>query len=410
MNSLNIGKKILVLTSTFPRWPSDSELPVVRILSKHLAVKGYDVHIIAPHANGAKFIDNSVGLHIYRFPYFFPFIAQVLCYNGGIMANIKKSWLAKIQIPFLIISEFITGLTLTFLKSPDLIHAHWLIPQGLISILIKFITKKPVIISIHGTDVFAFGTGFMKNLNGWILSHADNVTVNSFATAQVVISRYKVANIEVIPMGVDQSEFQPGLRDVALKTQLTGQDFFLLSVGRLVEQKGFQYIIRALPRLNSQAIRTKLVIIGDGPYKNQLINLTKTYRVTDQVIFLGSVSQDQISRYYASADIFIGPSLDLPGQAAESFGVVFLEALASGIPVIATNVGGIGDIIQDNLTGIVVPPADPDAIAAAVKNIIYHPNLVSRFRSTGLKIIKSKYTWVSVADSFSARYKTLTSN
>lgn len=161
--------KILVTASTFPRWENDTEPPFVFLLSTHLAQLGHKILVLAPHFKGAKFHEQMENIEVYRFPYFFPFSFQKLCYEGGIVANMKKSILAKLQAPLLCISEFIYMIFLIIKEKPDLIHAHWIVPQGLVGSLVSKLLSIPLAITAHGTDIYSYQKGIFKKLSGFAL-------------------------------------------------------------------------------------------------------------------------------------------------------------------------------------------------------------------------------------------------
>jgi len=174
-------KKILVTASTFPRWKDDTEPPFVYELCKRLVKHDIDVDVLAPHAEGARSKEIMDGINIYRYPYFLSKYER-LSYNGGILANLKRNKLNYMLVPlFLIAQTFATWKILSH-KKYDLIHAHWLIPQGLISVIItKYLQKErpKILCTSHGGDLFAFQSPLFNKIKKWILNNSDGVTVVS---------------------------------------------------------------------------------------------------------------------------------------------------------------------------------------------------------------------------------------
>ena len=160
-------------------------------------------------------------------------------------------------------------------------------------------------------------------------------------------------------MGVDIKQFNPKLKNQSLRHTLGNPDLFLLGVGRFAEKKGFQYLIRAMPEILKQYPKTKLVLIGFGPQEEELKQLSHNLSVPDSVLFPGSKTGKSLAEYFATADIFIGPSVVTPSGDTEGLGVVFLEAMASGTAVVASDVGGVGDIIEDQISGLMVQQKNP---------------------------------------------------
>ena len=146
-------KTTLVLASTFPRWKNDTTPSFVYELSSRLAEKGSKIIVLAPHAYNSKKEEKMENLYIHRFQYFIPKKFQKLAYGAGIIPNAKSSFAAKLNIPFFLLSEYLATKKLINKYNPEIIHAHWLIPQGIISAYLKN-NKTKLIVSVHGSDLF----------------------------------------------------------------------------------------------------------------------------------------------------------------------------------------------------------------------------------------------------------------
>ena len=146
-------KTALVLTSTFPRWKNDTTPRFVYELSDRLAEMGTKIIVMAPHADGALKQENIEHVDIHRFRYFYPYKLQKLAYGAGIIPNFKRSFAAKLNVPFFLLSEYFSASRLIKQENPDIIHAHWLIPQGIIGAMLKN-KKTKLIVTVHGSDLF----------------------------------------------------------------------------------------------------------------------------------------------------------------------------------------------------------------------------------------------------------------
>ncbi|HEX8932560.1 MAG TPA: glycosyltransferase, partial [Patescibacteria group bacterium] len=146
-------KTILVLATTFPRWENDTTPPFVYELEKRLA-QDFDIAVLVPHYPGSRLTESWQNLSVHRFRYFWPEKLQQLCYDGGIFPNIKKNKWLLLEVPFLLISEFIAAAVIIKEQKTSLIHAHWIIPQGIIALLLNRLFLTPYIITTHGTDVY----------------------------------------------------------------------------------------------------------------------------------------------------------------------------------------------------------------------------------------------------------------
>src|SRR3989338_9923643 len=177
---MNEGK-ILVMASTFPRWKNDTTPRFVYDLSERLASR-CRIIVLAPHHSKAKKKEIMGKLDVRRFSYFKPEIMQRLCYEGGIIPNMKKSFLARIQLPLLIISEFFSAYNIIKKESISMMHAHWILPQGFVGVFLKKLFKVPLLVTIHGSDLFPLKNVLFKKLQHFVVKNADFITANTEAT------------------------------------------------------------------------------------------------------------------------------------------------------------------------------------------------------------------------------------
>lgn len=397
-------RKILVTATTFPRWKNDTEPNFVYVLSNLLAKKNYEVIVLVPHHYKAKKFEIMDNLRVYRFPYFYPSRLQKLCYEGGILENLKKSLLARIQVPFLLFFQFIYTLKIIKKEKVDLIHAHWVLPQGFLAAIIKKLYGIHFIATAHAGDIFPLKRSMLKILAGFAIKNSSYLTTNSNFTKNSILKLRKIKNIEVIPMGVDLNDFNIKNKDNKLKKKYDVKGNLMLFVGRLAEKKGTQYLIKAMPIILEKLPKSKLIIVGDGPEREKLVKMTENLNLENNIIFVGKLKHEDLRKYYATADMFVGPSIVTEKGDTEGLGVVFLESIASGTCVIGTNVGGIPDIIKHNKTGILVEQKNPNQLANAVLNLLRNKNLQKKLNKNAMKHIKDLYSWGIVADKFEKVY------
>ncbi len=396
--------RVLVLATTFPRWANDTEPRFIFDLSKQLAEK-VSLWVLAPHAPGAKMQEDIEGVRVLRFPYFFPKHMQTLCYEGGVLPKLKTSWLARLQLPFFLAAQsFHIWRTVRKYKI-NFIHCHWIIPQGFFVALLNAFSGIPYLLTAHGGDVYAFKKNSLIRLfSDYALKRAKACTVNSEPTGQAVHSIRSSASIQIIPMGVDTRLFNPGKSDSKIKETLNIQDAFLLAVGRFAEKKGFRYLIQAMPRILEKRPQAKLVIIGFGPKLDELKQLIAKLNLENSVLLPGSKSGNELAKYFATADIFIGPSVVTESGDTEGQGVVFLEAMASGTAVIASDVGGIKDVVRNMETGLLIPQKNPKAIAEKTLLLLENQELRNNLALNGQRLAREEYSWEQTAKRFLATY------
>jgi glycosyltransferase involved in cell wall biosynthesis len=388
-------KKILVLASTFPRWKNDTIPPFVFELEKRLA-KDFEIHVLAPHDKGAKKYEIMEQVHVHRFQYFWPAKYETLCSGGGILPNLKRNKLLYIQALTLILFELIAAIKLVKKLKIDLIHAHWIIPQGIVAYTLKKFYNISYIVTTHGGDIYGLQNKLFFNMKKVILENAKSITVVSTAIKKEIHKKINPnLKIEVISMGVDSKLFNPNKYDENLKKKYNINGPLLLFVGRLDERKGIKYLLNALPSIIKMFPKTKLLIIGEGPLEAELKSISTDLNLDKNVIFTGPITHTSLPSFYSTADIYIGPSL------TEGFGLTFVEAAFSGCIPIGTNVGGIPDIIQNNSTGYLVEKHDSINISSNVLKILNDKKLFKKLKSNARSSTTKKFNWDIISKKYS---------
>jgi glycosyltransferase involved in cell wall biosynthesis len=392
-------KKLLVTTSTFPRWENDTDPPFVYELSKRLA-NSFDITVLAPNYPGALTREEVSGIQVHRFRYFFKKL-EILAGSEGILPTLKKNVSFNLLVPFFLLGEFLALVKLTRKIKPDIIHAHWILPQGFIAALANKITGVPFVVTTHGGDIYGLQGRFVSALKRYGLHNAARATVVSKDIKQTIKEKFgKDIPTEVISMGVDSHLFHPDKKDLSLRKQYKISGPFLLFVGRLTEKKGVRYLIEAMPEVLKTFPESKLLIIGTGELRQELSRLVNSLGLQERVIFTGAISNNELPKYFATADIFIGPSTQAKGGDTEGFGLTFVEAAMSGCIVIGTDVGGIGDIIEHGKTGFLVKEKDPAAITDTLCNILQQSDSLSDMKTAARQKMISKFDWQVIAEKY----------
>lgn len=398
--------RVLVTATTFPRWKKDTEPEFVFLLSKLLA-KHHDISVLVPHHFRAKSFEYMDKLKVYRFTYFYPAKFQRLCYDGGIRPNIKKSWLARIQVLTMPISFLLSTIKLVKKNKINIIHAHWIIPEGFIAFVVKKIFKIPYIITAHAGDIFPLRQSFLRFFAKMALENCDLCTVNSNATKKAVLKVAKIKNIKLVPMGVDLRSFNKNKKSKKTRKLFSIKKEFILFVGRLAEKKGVKYLIKAMQSLVKEFPQSKLIIVGDGPEKGKLELLTKKLGLSNDILFAGKIPNKDLPKIYASSDLFVLPSIVTKSGDTEGLGVVLLEAIASGIACVASDVGGIPDIIKHEKTGLLVEQKNTKELAKAMIRLLKDKKLRNKVVKNAQQHVKKNYSWNVVIKKFKKIYQSM---
>lgn len=349
-------KKLLVTASTFPRWAQDTEPRFILDYCIGLS-RYYDVTALVPAAIGAADHETLEGIPVIRYHYFPLHKWETLCYPGAIVPRIKEKKSRILLVPFLLLAQFLA--VRHYEKDFDIVHAHWLIPQGIIASL----CKKPFLVTGHGGDVGELNSSVFYLLKKRCLKRAAAATVVSAHLKKLLKETYGYTHTAVIPMGCNTSYFSPARRKDNFFSQ--GERKVILFVGRLAEKKGTAYLIRAMSQVDAL-----LVIVGSGPLESACKSLVRELHLEDKVRFLGPKPHTELRAVYASADIFAAPSVTARGGDVEGFGLVILEAMASGLPVVASRSGGITDLITDGQNGLLAEERDVGQLADHLSRLV----------------------------------------
>lgn len=401
--------KVLVLTSSFPRYKGDWWQQAVLSIYSNMDLKKYDVTVIAPSAPGAKSSEKIQGIKIKRFTYFYPPSLQLITSGEGILYTSRKNrLLGKIQILTFILAQTFLTLSTLAREDFDIIHANWIIPQGLTAVIAKFIFRKPVVVTVHGTDIFALKKfNFVK---AFILKYCDLCTANSSATLSEVLKVYPKTRAEIVHMGVDLKMFTPEKRDEKVRQEYGSNAKIVMGVGRLIKWKGFEYLIRAFPGVLKKFPQAKLVIVGKGPEDENLKALAGRLKlVFGENIFLpGTVGFDKLPHMYASFDVVVSPSITVAETGEkEGQGNVVLEARASGTPVIASRSGGLVDSVDGKTTGLLFVEKDYKELAERITYLLSNKPVWEKLSKNGLKYVREKYSWRITSSKFTQLYEDL---
>jgi len=277
----------------------------------------------------------------------------------------------------------------------DIIHSHVALPDGYCGMLVAKKYKKPLIVTIHGNDFY--NTIYRnKKCRGNIKK------VMSFSNKIIIVSNnlQKIAKeildveknkLKVISNGIDLKMFQANITNDSIVEEFRDKRI-IVSVGYLIKRKAHRYVIESLSKINLKYSNIIYLIGGDGPEENNLRKLAKKTGLEESIKFLGRINHQEVIKIMNSCEIFILPSWN------EAFGVVYLEAMANGKPVIACKGEGIDGIIKDKKTGILVKPKDVDSIVEAIDYLFSNPKKSREIGQRAKKLVLENYTWEKNAE------------
>jgi len=352
---------VLVLASTYPRWESDPEPGFVHQLCSRLTDR-FTVIALVPDAPGADPSGLLDGVHVVRYRYA-PRRLQTLVNNGGIVANVQRHRWKWLLLPGFVLGQWLAARRILRRQRIDVVHAHWLVPQGLIASWLH----RPYLVTSHGGDLFGLRHRLFAALKRKVAGSAAAMTVVSRAmrdeaTAQGILA----PTVSVVPMGVDlRDRFTPG-------SSPRSRDE-LLFVGRLVAKKGLRFLLQAMPLIAARRPSVRLTIVGFGPEEPALRKQADELGLADHVVFEGAAPQNRLPALYRRASLFVAPFVRDSSGDQEGLPVALMEAVGCGCPVVAGEVQGLADLLGELTPEVCVDPTDPAALAGAVLASLEHP-------------------------------------
>jgi glycosyltransferase involved in cell wall biosynthesis len=392
---MNKDISVLVLTTSFPLRASSAAGSFVFQQCKFLTKNGVRTKVIAPHHAGEKSKEDIDGFPVKRFRYFFPAKLQRLAYGAGIPTNLKTSILARLQLPIFLFAFMIS--TLTEIRHFDIIHCHWSL-AGMVGIIAAKLFKKKIVLMMHGAEVFVLGD---HPILKFVLRNIDFLICNSTYTEKKTLKLHRVIHHAVISPGVDTNQYYPqsNVSDLRKNLNMSHEDILILAIGNFIPRKGFTYLIQALNMIVHQKGIThiKLGMVGHGPLREQYDKMIKDSSLANYVTFLGFVDDAEMPAYYSAADILVLPAIIDEVGDTEGLGVVLLEANACKTPVIGSKVGGIPDVIENGVNGLLVEQKDPADLAEKILTLADDQDLRTQLGENGRKIVEANFNWNSIS-------------
>ncbi len=378
--------RVLYISSTYSRDEMDNQNPWMIDTIRHLKAKGYEIEVLAPSFKGLH-SQTVGGVIVHRFRYFFA-SRETLTHDQGAPNKIRGSMLVKLLFfPYLFFG-MLAAMRVARKGNYDFIHCHWPFPHGMMGWAgcLAARNRPKLVLHFHGACLLLAAkfkpiAPFLR----FCLRRAHGVVSNSSFTAGLVTNL----------MPVEQSV-------IAFGSPLTGDPLppaankvkIILTVGRVVERKGIAYLLRALPRI-AASMDVKVAIVGKGDPKIEadLRAIAEELKLGDRVVFAGKVPEADLIAWYQSCDVFCLPAIvDSQGE-TEGLGVVLLEALNYARPVVASNVGGIPDIIKDGRTGLLCPEKDSVALADTLLRLLRDPELGATLGRQGRELVRKEFSW-----------------
>ena len=375
--------KILMLTWEYPPRVVGGIARVVHDLSHRLIKDGHEVTVVTYKEGNVEDFEDDNGVKVYRVN------------NYMINPNNFIDWI--MQLNFNLISK---ATELISKEGPfDVIHAHdWLVAYAAKTLKDSF--KIPIIATIHATESgrnSGIHDEVQRYINDteWMLTYeATEVIVNSNYMKNELQRLFGLPyeKINVVPNGVNLNLYNGVERDYDFRRQYAADnEKIILYVGRLVYEKGIQNLIAAMPKVLNGYHDSKLIIAGKGGMIDELRDEVRRLGIENKVYFTGYLKLNQVTKMYKCADVAVFPST------YEPFGVVALEGMLSGTPVVVSDVGGLNEIVQHRENGMKSYAGNPNSISDSILELLYNPGLCAEVSRAAKAKVKAQYNWTKIA-------------
>lgn len=393
--------RVLMLTSSYPKWPGDTTAPFIESIAETLVARGHAVDMLLPHHPQLR---RPAGGGVRFFPYrYAPDRWSLWGYAQSLEADVRVRRGIYLLAPLVALSLRRRLRARLKAERYDLVHAHWVVPNAALVTDVVRARRLPFAISLHGSDVFlAERFGPARRLAGTALRAAGFVSACSadLRTRALALGA-DPARTATVPYGVDTRAFAPTQVDATLRAALgvAPGALFVLALGRLVEKKGFRFLIEASAGLQG----VQVVIAGEGDLRAALA--AQAQALGAPVSLPGNLERERLAAALASADVVAIPSVVDSAGNVDGLPNTLLEALASGRALVASHVAGIPDVVHDGLHGLLVPPRNASALRDALRRLRDDPALRATLGSAARAHAVQHLTWDATVARLEAGYE-----
>jgi glycosyltransferase involved in cell wall biosynthesis len=357
--------RIVIIISLFPpKWLGGMEIATYNI-AEHLAKKGHEIHVITQYDEGLQVFSQENGFYIHR-----------IAFSRVRIVGVLLLWLRFF-------------LTVRKIK-PDIIHAQSFM-AGIPACVIGNLLRIPYIVWGRGSDVYLMDF-YVKNSSKFILKNANAIIALTDHMRKKLNSIHS-RDIYIVPNGISLEQFKEISPDLTNEARTKK----ILFVGRFHPVKGVKYLIMAMEKVHEEIPDARLILVGDGKERDMLEKLAENHGIRESIDFIGEVPHKKIAGFMNNADVFVLPSI------SESFGMVNLEAMACGLPIVASRVGGIPNVIKDEVHGYLVEAKKPDEIAEKLLLLLQNTQLRMKISQRNKEDVKA-YAWDNIANSLEKIY------
>ena len=401
-------QRVVMVATSYPRFAGDTVGTFMEPIATGLASRGHQVHLVLPWHPRWQRGDSDGGVRFHLFKYAPGRSMNIFGYAGALEADERLRGVAVAAAPLAMAAAWRAASTLAKRIDATIVHGHWVVPGGVIAAAAA--GPRPLVISLHGSDVFvAERHSVVGRAARWAFGRAGFVTACSDDLRRRALALGASADRSAtVPYGVDATRFKPDPEARRRLRQHWGLDDdtqVVLAVGRFVRKKGFEYLIDAIAALAPGHPRLRLVLAGDGDLRREFDARITGHALGARTILPGVLHQDEVAASLAAADVVVVPSVRDPSGNVDGLPNVVMEALASATALVATSAGGIGSVVQDGRTGLLVPEADPSALVAAIGRLLDNRTEAVAIGAAARHWVEQSGNWSRALDGFEQAYE-----
>ena len=399
-----------MLTTSYPKWPGETTAPFIEEIAVAVAARGHEVHVLMPHRADLRRGSFERGVHIHTYEYAPHPNLEVWGYAAAMHGDIGMREAALWAAPFALRAGLRALFQLTATHHFDMVHGHWALPNGPVAALCARVRHLPLVISLHGSDVFLAERSAPVALAArWAAQEAGAITACSGdLAARLAALGGPSERMVLVPYGVDAEAFKPGVPgadDLRARLGLMPDQPVLFTLGRMVYKKGFNVLLDAMPRVLAQHPNAVLVLVGQGDLFNDLQAQARRLGIAQHVIMPGVVGHDDVPTYFEMANVAVFPSVHDQRGNVDGLPNVLLEAMSLGKPIVASRIAGIPQVITDGEHGLLTPEGDAPALAAAINRLLDAPSLAQQLGWAARQRVERELRWSDIAARFEAVYE-----
>ena len=372
--------RILFLTNAYPDFDASYRGVFIKNMAMFLQREGYEISVLTPKIyGGSRHFEERDGIKIYRFPFF----AR------------NKLLIEYPKVPyFRMVLYYMTGtlfaLFVMLRNRCNLIHVHWAIPTGPLAVLAGFLLGKPVLVTVHGSDL-RMATGeslLLRKVFVYVCRRARHITcVSKTQKKEMEELGVNGAKIGTFPMGIEEDFLNVGKKR---ERSSSGQSFTILSNRNLLPAYNVSLLVRAIPHVLQEEPQARFLIAGNGSEKGHLEKEAEALKVNPSVQFLGRVPHEKMADLLAQADVYVSTSLH------DGTSVSLLEAMGSGAFPVVTDIPANREWIKDGQNGFLVSTRDEKLLARKIVDALHNRELLEESRASNFAVVRKKALWPSI--------------